>query len=94
MGSINLEISDDILDEARIPPEEREAVLRRELAVQLYARDLLPKAAARRLARIERVAFDDLLGQRGIPSRLTAEDLDDDLTDLAEFRRGAGGGPG
>ncbi|WP_437835561.1 UPF0175 family protein [Sorangium sp. So ce1153] len=57
MGSFNLEISDDILDEARIPPVEREAVLKRELAVQLYARELLPKAAARRLSGMDRVAF-------------------------------------
>ncbi len=60
---------DDILDEARIPPVEREAVLKRELAVQLYARELLLKAAARRLSGMDRVAFDDLLGQRGIPPR-------------------------
>lgn len=92
MGSFNLEISDDILDEARIPPAEREAVLKRELAVHLYARELLPKAAARRLSGMDRVAFDDLLGQRGIPSRLTVEDFDEDLADLAAFRRAAGSG--
>jgi predicted HTH domain antitoxin len=94
MGSFNLEISDEILDEARIPPAEREAVLKRELAVQLYARELLPKAAARRLSGMDRVAFDDLLGKREIPSRLTVADLDDDLADLAAFRRVAStGGP-
>ncbi|WP_441290971.1 UPF0175 family protein [Sorangium sp. KYC3313] len=92
MGTFNLEISDDILDEARIPPLEREAVLKRELAVQLYARELLPKAAARRLSGMDRVAFDDLLGQRGIPSRLTVEDFDEDLADFAAFRRAAGSG--
>lgn len=83
MGSFSLEIADDILDEARIPPEERASVLKRELAVQLYAREILPKAAARRLSGMDRVAFDDLLGQRGIPSRLTADDVD---ADLAAFR--------
>ncbi|WP_437964218.1 UPF0175 family protein [Sorangium sp. So ce260] len=92
MGSFKLEISDDILDEARIPPAEREAVLKRELAVQLYARELLPKAAARRLSGMDRVAFDDLLGQRGVASRLTVEHFDEDLADLAAFRRAAGSG--
>ncbi len=92
MGSFNLEISDDILDEARIPPDEREAVLKRELAVQLYARELLPKTAARRLSGMDRVAFDDLLGRRGIPSRLTVQDFEDDLTDLAELKRAGGAG--
>jgi Uncharacterised protein family (UPF0175) len=38
------------------------SVLKRELAVQFYAREILPKAAARRLAGMDRVAFDDLLG--------------------------------
>ncbi len=89
MGSFNLEISDDILDEARIPPADREGVLKRELAVQLYARELLPKAAARRLSGMDRVSFDQLLGERGISSRLTVHDLDADLADLAAFQRGS-----
>lgn len=94
MGSFNLQIADDILDEARIPPDERETVLKRELAVQLYAREILPKAAARRLSGMDRVSFDVLLGQRGIESRLTVQDFDDDLAALAAFRRAAdGGGP-
>lgn len=94
MGSFSLEIADDILDEARIPPEERESVLKRELAVQLYAREILPKAAARRLSGMDRVAFDTLLGQRGIASRLTADDVDADLADLAELRQVAKGSDG
>ena len=93
MGSFNLEIADDILDEARIPPDERESVIKRELAVQLYAREILPKAAARRLSGMD-VSFDALLGQRGIESRLTVQDFDDDLAALAAFRGAAGaGGP-
>jgi len=91
MGSFNLEIADDILDEARIQPDERESVLKRELAVQLYAREILPKAAARRLSGMDRVSFDVLLGQRGIESRLTVQDFDDDLAALAAFRRAADG---
>jgi hypothetical protein len=83
MGSFNLEIAEDILDEVRIPPEERASVLKRELAVQLYARELLPKAAARRLSGMDRVAFDALLGQRGMASRLTPGDVDADLADIA-----------
>ena len=92
MGSFNLEITDDILDEARIPPGERDSVIKRELAVQLYARELLPKAAARRLSGMDRVAFDDLLGQRGLAVRVTADDVDADLADLTAFRRITGSG--
>jgi predicted HTH domain antitoxin len=83
MGSFTLEIPDDILDEARIPASERSSVLRRELAIQLYARDILPKAAARRLSGMDRLSFDALLAQRGIVSRLTADDLQADLSSLA-----------
>jgi predicted HTH domain antitoxin len=90
MRSFNLEIPDEVIDEARIPPSERASVLKRELAVQLYAREMLPKAAARRLSGMDRVAFDDLLGQRGIGSRLTPDDVDADLADLAAVRRPAG----
>ena len=95
---INCESAERLLiyyacDEAK--PEERAAVLKRELAVQLYAREILPKAAARRLSGMERVAFDELLGHRAIPSRLTVEDLDEDLVNLAAYRAAVGtGGPG
>lgn len=57
-----LEIPEDVLDEARIPRDQRESTLKRELALHLYARSILPKAAARRLSGLSRLAFDDLLG--------------------------------
>jgi len=85
-----LEIPEDVLDEARIPRGERESTLKRELALQLYARGILPKAAARRLSGLARIAFDDLLGSRGIRSELGAEDLDEDLRNMAQWRKVAG----
>lgn len=90
MSAFRLEIPDDILAQARIGPNELEETLRRELAVQLYSRGLLPKAAARRLSGMERIDFDDLLGSRGIPSELTEEDYEADLRNLAEWRRETG----
>jgi predicted HTH domain antitoxin len=86
MSAFHLEISDDVLAQARIDPGELEATLRRELAVQLYSRGLLPKAAARRLSGLERIEFDDLLGRRNILSELTEEDLESDLRQLGEWR--------
>jgi predicted HTH domain antitoxin len=77
--SLKLDIPEEILDKARIPPNERESTLLRELAVHLYARELLPKAAARRLSGMDRIAFDDLLSQRGVLSHLSVDDLNDDL---------------
>ena len=56
-------------------------------AVQLYARELLPKAAARRLSGMDRIAFDELLGQRGLASRLSVEDVDADLINLEHWRQ-------
>lgn len=91
MKPVILEIPSDVVAEARIPPDECVATLKRELAVQLYARGILPKAAARKLSGLPRVMFDDLLGQRGIPSRLTEEDLDQDLRSLDEWSREAAG---
>ncbi len=85
-----LEIPEDVLDEARIPKGERESTLKREVAIHLYARGILPKAAARRLSGLPRVAFDDLLGSRGIPSELDAEGINEDLRNLAEWRKGTG----
>lgn len=39
---------------------------------------------------MDRVAFDELLGQRGLASRLLPSDVDDDLADLAAFRQAEG----
>jgi predicted HTH domain antitoxin len=86
MRSLKLDIPEEILDEARIPPSERESTLLRELAVHLYARELLPKAAARKLSGMDRIAFDDLLGQRGVTSRLSVEDMSADLRSLDAWR--------
>ena len=87
MRSLTLDIPEEILEEAKIPPSERESTLLRELAVQLYARELLPKAAARRLSGMDRIAFDELLGQRGLASRLSVEDFDADLVGLESWRQ-------
>ena len=90
MSTFRLEIPEDILAQVRIGPGEIEETLRRELAVQLYARGLLPKPAARRLAHMERIDFDELLGRRNIPSELTEDDLETDLRNLAEWRSTTG----
>lgn len=93
MSTFRLEIPDDILAQARIGPAELEETLRRELAVQLYSRGLLPKAPARRLSGMERIAFDDLLAERNVPSPLTEEDFENDLRALADWRASRGDEP-
>jgi hypothetical protein len=38
---------------------------------------------------MDRIAFDELLGQRGFASRLSVEDVDADLVGLESWRQGA-----
>lgn len=87
MKPIVLEIPAEVADAARIPAGEMVQTLKQELAVHLYEREILPKAAARRLAGMDRLAFDQLLGQRGIESRLEPADLDADLAALRASQR-------
>jgi predicted HTH domain antitoxin len=82
----HLVIPEDVLEQARIPASEIEPTLKRELAVHLVARGLLPKAAARRLSGMDRIAFDDLLGPRGVASELTEEDFETERRHLDAFR--------
>jgi predicted HTH domain antitoxin len=85
-SSFRLEIPDGVLDHARIPASEMEPTLKRELAVHLVARGLLPKAAARRLSGMGRIAFDDLLGERGVCSELTGADFEAEMMHLDALR--------
>lgn len=91
MTAFMLEIPEDVLAQARIDPADMEDTLRRELAVQLCSRGLLPKAAARRLSGMDRVAFDDLLGKRGVVSELTEEEYESDVRALTNWQSSARG---
>jgi predicted HTH domain antitoxin len=94
MKPIVLEIPPEVADAARIPAGEMVQTLKQELAVHLYERQILPKAAARRLADLDRLAFDQLLGQRGIASRLEPADVDADLLSLRASQRSPKPNPG
>ena len=61
--------------------------IRRELAVHLYARGKLSGGKARELAEMDVVAFQCLLGSRGIPATYGVEDF---LADLETIKRLAG----
>jgi predicted HTH domain antitoxin len=74
-----LEISGDILEAVKLPPDEVEAELRRELALALYQRGVLSVGKASALARITRWEFEGLLGQRKIPRHYTETELDEDF---------------
>jgi len=82
MGKMVLEISDELAEALRVPPEEKLARLRQELAVRLYQKDLLPFGKARELAGMSKWEFHVLLGDEGIVRRYDVEELKEDLRTL------------
>ena len=82
MSKITLEFPDDLVEALRIPPEEGEARLRRELAVRLYDKGLLPLGKARELAQMTKWEFLELLGEEGVTRRYDVEELNEDLRTL------------
>lgn len=79
MAELLLKIPEDALQAARIPRDRLEPELLKELALQLYREGLLPSAGACKLAGMEKVEFQHLLGERGISQQLRPEDLGQDL---------------
>lgn len=73
-----LELDDAIIESTGLTDDQ----LRLALAVQLYATGQLTKAQARRLTNLDRIAFADELGKRGLGQEYTLEMLDEDLKSL------------
>ncbi|MCD6199774.1 MAG: UPF0175 family protein [Deltaproteobacteria bacterium] len=78
---LQLEFSDEIQDALRIPPDEQEGRLRRELA-RLYEKGLLSLGKARQLAGMEKWNFLLLLAQEGISRQYDKKELVRDLSIL------------
>ena len=76
-------ISDEWLHTAQMS----EAELRLELAIWLYQQGRLTLALASRLAGLTRLQFQRILSERGIPFHYTAEEFEEDLTNLQEVAR-------
>ena len=79
---LRLEFSDEIQDALRIPPEEQEGRLRKELALRLYEKGLLSLGKARQLTGMEKWDFLYLLAQEGISRQYDKGELDRDLSTL------------
>ena len=77
--SVTLQIPSEITQALRLPPQEHEHQLLIELAVALYAREMLAFGKARELAGMNKYDFGHLLSQRAIPRHYYQADLDDDL---------------
>jgi len=74
-----IEIDDDIYEAVRLPEGERSEAMKRELAVSLYARDVLSFGKARALADLSKREFHELLGERSVPRHYTEAELAEDL---------------
>jgi len=88
MPDMTLAIPDDVVAALRLPPDEIESTLRKELALALYQRRVLPIAKAATLAQMSRWDFEELLCQRHIERPFSEEDLAEDLQFAREFSKG------
>jgi predicted HTH domain antitoxin len=77
--TIRLDIPDSIAASLRLPAPEVLPRLRTELAVALYAQEILSFGKASELAGLSRFLFADLVTKRDIPRHYTEEELLQDL---------------
>jgi predicted HTH domain antitoxin len=77
--SITLDIPNNIHEALRVTPAEAERRLKLELAVALYAQNVLSLGKAAELAGLSRLDLNDLLAERGIPMHYGQQDLAEDL---------------
>jgi predicted HTH domain antitoxin len=76
---ITLEIPDAAVEESHLPEPELRKQICREVAVSLYAQNILSLGRAAELAKMDKYTFGELVGQRGIPRHYSEEDLALDL---------------
>jgi predicted HTH domain antitoxin len=86
MSAVDLHIPEDVIRSLRLPSEEVEDELRRDLAVVLYARGALSVGKAAEFAGVSRREFETMLGERKIRRQYDEESLAEDL-DYAEGDR-------
>jgi predicted HTH domain antitoxin len=77
--TIHLDIPESVASSLRLPVPEVEPRLLSELAVALYAQDILPFGKACELAGTSRYAFAELISRRNISRHYTEDDLTLDL---------------
>jgi predicted HTH domain antitoxin len=77
--SVTLEIPDDVSRAMRVPPQELEPRLRLELAVALYAQQVLSLGKSAQLAGLSKFEMNAVLARRGVPMHYSEKDLAEDL---------------
>jgi predicted HTH domain antitoxin len=81
MSVVNIPISQDVLDSARLTVSE----LKREIALSLYDQRRLSIGKARELANMTLWEFRQILAFRNIPPHYDEEDLAEDVAVLREL---------
>jgi predicted HTH domain antitoxin len=84
MALLSLQIPDEAFQALKIPPGRAEEELRQEFAVFLVKEGLLHPAQARTIAKMDRLAFQDLLARRQVRWGGSPEDA---LADLDAARK-------
>lgn len=74
-----ISIPESVLSALRMPEDQVEPALLKELAISLYERDYLSFGKACELAQMDHYAFARLLGERGVERHYGAEELEADL---------------
>ena len=77
-----LEIPENIMLGMQLPEQEMRPRIRLELAVSLYAQNILSFGKAAELSGMDRFRFSETLGARGISRHYTEEELTQDLESL------------
>ena len=77
---LHLHIPDSVTQAIRLPEKRMREDLLVELAVALYAQEVLSFGKARELAAVSKYEFGQLLGKRGIPRHYGWEEFEDDVT--------------
>lgn len=82
MSALTLEIPEELVNALRVPAQERDARVRRELAVRLYEKGLLTLGKARALACMSKWDFCQLLSEEGVNRRYDEAELSADIKTL------------
>lgn len=79
MGARTLKIPEEVINALRVPPDDVEAELYKELALALYQRGMLSSSKAATLSGLTRQQFEELLGRRKIMRHYGEAELEEDL---------------
>ena len=74
-----IEIPDDILHAAKLPPDKAKQEITKEMAFSLYQRKILSMGNARKLAGIDKWSFIEGLAERGIERHYSERELEEDV---------------